>query len=592
MLPPTSAGTDTPPGHRYKEKTKLRRVDQPRTVMGACDGCEGAGGRTGDSKRIRTAAVGGAGRGGDPKPARAASVGAVGGVARAGIRDGCGAHRQPVVGGTLGHPLKWSSDPLQTGLQPLLNQPSAERPQTKTRPNLILRQQHCKRKAKENTDKAATAVIDTKGRGRRSGTGCGPGDCCVGGGSISVCDGRSNAQRKAEARRRAARVAALARLRRRRRCHRRRAAADDDTNGNLGGGAAVMRRATAVAKTVSSAAARAGATTRAAPLCGWRGGFWARRGRAGRRQELFVGAVGWGGAERGGRGVEWRHAAAGGVASGSCFGATAAAAPRAPLRLQHRRRRLCRQRGDEPFRVGGRPRDRRRPTRAAALMWPCVEACGKVAMLTTASSAARRDGAAARAARRCELGGGLLGGRGVFSWLGGAAGGGVSGSCFGAAAAAAAPSALRPHRRRRRHWRQRLPEDPRVGGMPRNRRRCHRGLAAAYGDDKGDFGGGAAATGRAARGLRQPRHRRQRGAARRRQERPAVVRGGGGAGLGEAVAWSPPYIRRWPLCGPRGGNDPPAAAPGRVTSPAPPARRHCGTASPPPSLPPPPIRRR
>jgi len=54
------------------------RVDQPRTVMGACDGCEGAGGRTGDSKRIRTAAVGGAGRGGDPKPARAASVGGAG----------------------------------------------------------------------------------------------------------------------------------------------------------------------------------------------------------------------------------------------------------------------------------------------------------------------------------------------------------------------------------------------------------------------------------------------------------------------------------------------------------------------------------
>ena len=49
-------------------------------------------------------------------------------------------------------------------------------------------------------------------------------------------------------------------------------------------------------------AARAGAATRAAPLCGWVGGFWARRGRAGRRQELSVGAVGWGGAERGGAG--------------------------------------------------------------------------------------------------------------------------------------------------------------------------------------------------------------------------------------------------------------------------------------------------
>ena len=40
-----------------------------------------------------------AGRGGDPKPVRAA---AVGGVARAAIRDGCGAHRQPVVGGGAG----------------------------------------------------------------------------------------------------------------------------------------------------------------------------------------------------------------------------------------------------------------------------------------------------------------------------------------------------------------------------------------------------------------------------------------------------------------------------------------------------------
>jgi len=135
--------------------------------MCACDGCWGAGGYTGDSRRIRTAAVRGAGHGGDPKPVRVASLGgpgraddpqsarvaavrymerggvpkplraavvtgtrrsqdlrsarvaagrcagrggdpkpvraaAVGGVARAGIRDGCGAHRQPVVGGGAG----------------------------------------------------------------------------------------------------------------------------------------------------------------------------------------------------------------------------------------------------------------------------------------------------------------------------------------------------------------------------------------------------------------------------------------------------------------------------------------------------------
>jgi len=73
-------------------------------------------GRSGDPKPARAAVVRGAGRaydprsahvaagrcagrGGDPKPVRAA---AVGGVARAGIRDGCGAHRQPVVGGGAG----------------------------------------------------------------------------------------------------------------------------------------------------------------------------------------------------------------------------------------------------------------------------------------------------------------------------------------------------------------------------------------------------------------------------------------------------------------------------------------------------------
>jgi len=73
-------------------------------------------GRGGVPKPVRAAVVRGAGRaydprsahvaagrcarrGGDPKPVRAA---AVGGVARAGIRDGCGAHRQPVVGGGAG----------------------------------------------------------------------------------------------------------------------------------------------------------------------------------------------------------------------------------------------------------------------------------------------------------------------------------------------------------------------------------------------------------------------------------------------------------------------------------------------------------
>ena len=43
-----------------------------------------------------------------------------------------------------------------------------ERPQTKTRAEFILRKQHSRRKTKENTDKAATAVNGTSGKGRGS----------------------------------------------------------------------------------------------------------------------------------------------------------------------------------------------------------------------------------------------------------------------------------------------------------------------------------------------------------------------------------------------------------------------------------------
>jgi len=127
---------------------------------------------------------------------------------------------------------------------------------------------------------------------------------------------------------------------------------------------------------------------------------WQRqRGRRGvgrrvRERGAYV-RVGVGGAGQRGA-VAWRGGAAGGAVGGPCFGAAAAASPPAPPPQRRWRRRPCWPRGKDDPCGGGRPRDCRCSTRAAALWRARVAAAAAAAAVPPPTATPRALWAAAR----------------------------------------------------------------------------------------------------------------------------------------------------------------------------------------------------